>query len=197
MAPGGTILVHGTQISLDSSAYFFVVDGGKSSITMVVRPAAPVLTIVIDSSTIKAVIGQLYAINGQLLTPGGTITTQINGKEVTHLLVPLLHHSPLLEVVHSRLRFRSWSSKQANLPLPEVRSPPLVSRISSGPRTTSTQVTLNIDVTKSSISPVGLTTSTSSKKNAAMGPQKSLLFEVLLFEVAASLALARLRTFSR
>jgi hypothetical protein len=74
LTPGGVITVDGTTISLAAGATAVVINGQTSLVTPSNRPVitnAPLLTV--GSNTFTAISGTTYIINGQTLTPGGTI----------------------------------------------------------------------------------------------------------------------------
>jgi hypothetical protein len=75
LTPGGIITVAGSTISLAAGATALVINGQTSSLTTGAQPVitnAPLLTV--GSNTFTATSGTTYIIDGQTLTPGGTIT---------------------------------------------------------------------------------------------------------------------------
>ncbi|CAO2650085.1 Nn.00g013770.m01.CDS01 [Neocucurbitaria sp. VM-36] len=75
LTPGGVVVSAGMTISLAPGATALIVNGQTSLIAPQAQPIitnAPLLTI--GSQTYTAVAGTTFVINGQTLTPGGTIT---------------------------------------------------------------------------------------------------------------------------
>jgi hypothetical protein len=74
LTPGGVITVAGTTISLAAGATEIVINGQTSFLVpglQAVITNAPLLTV--GSQTYTAISGTTYVVNGQTLTPGGTI----------------------------------------------------------------------------------------------------------------------------
>jgi hypothetical protein len=172
LTPGGTISIHGTQVTLAASAPFVVVNGVTSSLAMEPVPTAPVLTI--DGTTIKALTGLSYSIDGQLLTPGGTVTTHINGSLVTISLgssAASLVFAEGSSTLTSSIPRSGVKSSQSATP-GSTGSSTSVSKTSSGSNTTSISKstsatsTSNTDFADVSASGIGFTAS--SKKSGAM-----------------------------
>jgi hypothetical protein len=72
LTPGGVITANGHTISLSPNGVTMVVDG----LTTLLRPIAtlpPLITV--DGKTYTANSGTTYNINGQILTPGGCVTS--------------------------------------------------------------------------------------------------------------------------
>jgi hypothetical protein len=74
LTPGGTVVVHGTTVSLASGLTAVVVNGVTHTASQASITPAPVLTI--GGTTITPSNGPTYVIGTQSLTPGGVITVQ-------------------------------------------------------------------------------------------------------------------------
>ncbi|KAJ4373027.1 hypothetical protein N0V83_003318 [Neocucurbitaria cava] len=82
LTPGGIVVVAGTTISLAPGATALVINGQTSLIAPQAQNVitnAPLLTV--GSQTYTAVAGTTFIIDGQTLTPGGTIT--VNGTTIS------------------------------------------------------------------------------------------------------------------
>lgn len=77
LTPGGTIVLQGTTISLSPSLTALMIDGSTSLLFPITN--APLLTI--GSQTYSALSGTTFLIDGQTLTPGGSIV--VNGTTIS------------------------------------------------------------------------------------------------------------------
>jgi hypothetical protein len=113
LVPGGTVMVSGTTIALGPSASFVVVNGATSTFANpAARTTPPPLSIGDGVFSALSGSGTTYIIDGQTLTPGGTITVAsstislapgasaliINGKSTTLLSPATITNPPLLTI---------------------------------------------------------------------------------------------------